>query len=66
MEAWQRIGTYAAGLALDRPDKGNKEILGRTDMIVAAGGGERDLAVDLAIMTPTPRANPAPAFSTNG
>src|SRR5438128_2221063 len=52
MEAWQRIGTYAAGLALDSAGiKGNKEILGRTDMIVAAGGGERDLAVDLAIMT---------------
>src|SRR5882724_3865096 len=30
MEAWQRIGTYAAGLALDSADvKGNKEILGR-------------------------------------
>ena len=48
MEAWQRIGTYAAGLALDSAGvKGNKEILGRMDMIVAAGGGERDLAVDV-------------------
>ena len=29
MEAWQRIGTYAAGLALDSAGvKGNKEILG--------------------------------------
>ena len=47
MEAWQRIGTYAAGLALDSAGvKGNKEILARMDMIVAAGGGERDLAVD--------------------
>src|ERR1043165_9586283 len=37
MEAWQRIGTYAAGLALDSAGiKGNTEILGRTDMIVAA------------------------------
>ena len=44
MEAWQRIGTYAAGLALDSAGvKGNQEILGRMDMIVAAGGGERDL-----------------------
>jgi len=44
MEAWQRIGTYAAGLALDSAGiKGNKEILARMDMIVAAGGGERDL-----------------------
>src|SRR6267142_5471970 len=52
MEAWQRIGTYAAGLALDYAGvKDNKEILARTDMIVAAGGGERDLDVDAAILT---------------
>ena len=51
MEAWQRIGTYAAGLALDSAGvKGNKEILGGMDMIVAAAGGERDLAVDIAIL----------------
>ena len=51
MEAWQRIGTYAAGLALDSAGiKGNKEILARMDMIVAAGGGERDLGVDTAIL----------------
>src|ERR1700760_1606252 len=51
MELWQRIGTYAAGLALDSAGvKGNKEILSRMDMIIAAGGGERDLNVDLAIM----------------
>jgi 3-oxoacyl-[acyl-carrier-protein] synthase II len=52
MQAWQRIGTYAAGLALDSAGiKDNKEILARTDMIVAAGGGERDLHVDDAILT---------------
>src|SRR4029434_3817795 len=52
MEAWQRIGTYAAGLALDSAGvKGDKEILGRMDMIVAAGGGERDLAVESNILT---------------
>jgi 3-oxoacyl-[acyl-carrier-protein] synthase II len=52
MEAWQRIGTYAASLALDSAGiKGDKEILARTDMIVAAGGGERDLDVDAAILT---------------
>ena len=51
MEAWQRIGTYAAGLALDSAGvKGNKDILSRMDMIVAAGGGERDLNVDSAIL----------------
>ena len=45
MEAWQRIGTYAAGLALDSAGiKGNKDILGRMDMVVAAGGGERDIS----------------------
>jgi 3-oxoacyl-[acyl-carrier-protein] synthase II len=52
MEAWQRIGTYAAGLALDSAGiKDDKEVLARTDMIVAAGGGERDLDVDAAILT---------------
>ena len=63
MEAWQRIGTYAAGLALDSAGiKGNAEILGRTDMIVAAGGGERDLAVDSAILTAKVQGNAAPNF----
>src|SRR2546423_3221318 len=43
MEAWQRIGTYAAGLALDSAGaKGNADLLARMDLIVAAGGGERD------------------------
>jgi 3-oxoacyl-[acyl-carrier-protein] synthase II len=52
MEAWQRIGVYAAGLALDSAGiKGNTDILSQTDMIVAAGGGERDVAVDSAILT---------------
>lgn len=63
MEAWQRIGTYAAGLALDSAGiKGNAEILGRTDMIVAAGGGERDLAVDAAILNADVQGNAAPGF----
>jgi 3-oxoacyl-[acyl-carrier-protein] synthase II len=52
MEPWQRIGTYAAGLALaDAGVKGNAELLAHTDMIVAAGGGERDIAVDGTILT---------------
>jgi 3-oxoacyl-[acyl-carrier-protein] synthase II len=63
MEAWQRIGTYAAGLALDSAGiKGNQEILGRMDMIVAAGGGERDTAVDMAILNAEARGNSAPGF----
>src|SRR4029077_2685199 len=42
MEPWQRIGTYAAGLALaDAGLKGNAEALGHMDMIVAARGGGR-------------------------
>src|SRR5579862_4925793 len=57
MEDWQRIGTYAAGLALDSAGvKGKADILSRMDMIVAAGGGERDLAVDGAILSGLPRA----------
>jgi len=61
MENWQRIGTYAAGLALDSAGlKGKTDILSRMDMIVAAGGGERDLAVDSTILSGMPRAaNPA-------
>ena len=52
MEPWQRIGTYAAGLALESAGvKGNTELLSRMDMIVAAGGGERDVAVDRAILS---------------
>jgi 3-oxoacyl-[acyl-carrier-protein] synthase II len=63
MEAWQRIGTYAAGLALDSAGvKGNKEILSRMDMIVAAGGGERDVAVDEAILTAQAKGNVPPGF----
>jgi len=61
MENWQRIGTYAAGLALDSAGvKGNTDLLSRMDMIVAAGGGERDLTVDSNILSGITRAaNPA-------
>ncbi|MGE4044759.1 MAG: beta-ketoacyl-ACP synthase [Acetobacteraceae bacterium] len=57
MEAWQRIGTYAAGLALESAGvKGDKDRLGRMDMIVCAGGGERDYAVDASILSALPKA----------
>ena len=57
MEAWQRIGTYAAGLALESAGlKGNADLLAHTDMIVAAGGGERDVAADSAILSALPNA----------
>jgi 3-oxoacyl-[acyl-carrier-protein] synthase II len=63
MEAWQRIGTYVAGLALESAGiKGNAEILGKMDMIVAAGGGERDLAVDSAILTERMKGNDNPTL----
>ncbi|HJE24418.1 MAG TPA: beta-ketoacyl-ACP synthase [Methylorubrum populi] len=52
MEPWQRLGVYAAGLALDsagvKEDAAFKSAL---QLIVAAGGGERDVAVDGAILT---------------
>ena len=63
MEAWQRIGTYAAGLALDSAGvKGNAELLSRMDMIVAAAGGERDDSVDAAILSGLPKAQKPDAF----
>ena len=68
MEAWQRIGTYAAGLALDSAGvKGKADILSHMDMIVAAGGGERDLAVDSTILSGMPqRAKSGAPSSTSG
>jgi len=63
MEPWQRTGTYAAGLALDLAGlKGNAEALARTDMIVAAGGGERDIAADSAILSGHRKAATPEAF----
>ncbi len=63
MEPWQRIGTYAAGLALDAAKlKGHAELLARTDMIVAAGGGERDVNADATILTGLPKAEKPDAF----
>ena len=63
MEAWQRIGVYTAGLALtDSGVAGNAGILDKTDMIVAAGGGERDIAVDSAIMTDVRKTQNRDAF----
>jgi len=58
MENWQRLGVYAAGLALD--DAGFKEDLeacASMDMIVAAGGGERDIAVDTLIIEESRKRN---------
>lgn len=58
MELWQQIGTYTAGLALDDAGaKGDEDLCGRMDMIVAAGGGERDLEVDTTVMNEARTAN---------
>jgi len=58
MEPWQRIGTYAAGLALsDAGVAGQTDILRTIDMIVAAGGGERDFDVDAAILNDLAQSN---------
>ena len=52
MENWQLLGVYAAGLALDsaglKEDDAAKDDL---ELLVAAGGGERDHDVDAAIAT---------------
>ncbi|PST19092.1 beta-ketoacyl-ACP synthase II [Rhizobium sp. JAB6] len=51
MENWQRIGVFTAGLALDDAGfKDDLEACGTMDMIVAAGGGERDTNVDTLIV----------------
>ncbi|MBE7248884.1 MAG: beta-ketoacyl-ACP synthase [Actinomycetospora chiangmaiensis] len=52
MEAWQRLGVYAAGLALESAGVKDEAALKQAlHLVVAAGGGERDYAVDGAILT---------------
>lgn len=52
MEPWQRLGVYAAGLALDSAGvKDDAAFKAALQLVVAAGGGERDYAVDGAILT---------------
>jgi 3-oxoacyl-[acyl-carrier-protein] synthase II len=58
MEAWQRLGTYAAGLALgDAGIAGNLDILSHVHAVVAADGGERDVPTDTAILGGLPGAS---------
>jgi 3-oxoacyl-[acyl-carrier-protein] synthase II len=59
MEPWQRLGTYAAGLALD--DAGARGLVAEMDLIVAAGGGERDLALDESVLAALAGLPPAEA-----
>jgi 3-oxoacyl-[acyl-carrier-protein] synthase II len=61
MEPWQRLGTYAAGLAID--DAGARGLVSDMHLVVAAGGGERDTALDEAVASelaalPPERAGP--------
>ncbi|ETR76987.1 3-oxoacyl-ACP synthase [Afipia sp. P52-10] len=52
MALCQRIGTYAAGLALQSAAlKDDKERLARMDMVTTTTGGERDVAVDSAVLS---------------
>lgn len=63
METWQRVGVYAAGLALTEAGiAGKAELLDHTDMIISAEGGERDIAVDTAILTGMRKAEHPGAF----
>ncbi len=51
METWQKLGTYAAGLALeDAGIPADEAVRAKIDMVVAAGGGERDTNVDAMVM----------------
>ena len=51
MGLWQRTGVYAAGLALaDAGLAGQVEILNSTDLVVAAGNGERDCSFDAKVL----------------
>ncbi|AMJ62111.1 beta-ketoacyl-ACP synthase [Bosea sp. PAMC 26642] len=63
MEPWQRLGVYTAGLALDSAGiKDDVEAKSQLQVIVAAGGGERDHAVDGAILSGLRGANQPGAF----
>ena len=62
-EAWITGVGIVSGLALDSAGiKGKPEILSNIDMIVAAGGGERDLAVDATILSGMPQSPNPSAF----
>lgn len=51
MEGWQRIGVFAAGLALeDAGLKGDSDLLSRIQIVAAAGNGERDPQADRAVL----------------
>ena len=52
MGLWQRIGVYAAGLALaDAGLTDEPALLDRTNLVVAAGNGERDCSFDSKVLS---------------
>jgi len=52
MEDWQRLGTHAAGQAISHA--GAADRVADMDLVVAAGGGERDAALDAQILAARP------------
>ncbi|KAB2943143.1 MAG: beta-ketoacyl-ACP synthase [Hyphomicrobium sp.] len=65
MERWQRIGVYAAGLALEDANlAGNAELLDKTNLCIAAGNGERDLVLDARVLEVIDSA-PSPGATLN-
>lgn len=63
MDNWQRLGVYTAGMALDDAGiKGDEALTGSMDMIVAAAGGERDQAVDEAVLEASKTRNDFPVL----
>lgn len=63
MEPMMQYGVYAAGLALDMARlKDNEELLPEINLVVAAGGGERDWELDHKILEELPGHNDPEAF----
>ncbi|WP_374442171.1 beta-ketoacyl-ACP synthase [Stella sp.] len=62
---WMHYGIHAAGMALEAAGiLGAPALLGRTHVLAAAGGGERDTALDEAILAETAD-SPGAAATTN-
>lgn len=63
MDGWQRLGVHTAGLALaDAGIKDDLALCASMDMIVAAGGGARDIAVDEMILAESRRRDDFPSW----
>lgn len=63
MERWQRLGVYAAGLALaDAAIADDPDLLEDTNLCIAAGNGERDLTLDARILAGSAAGRPQGAY----